>query len=383
MFFRKNTFWLVFVIVIMCTAVVSCRISDDKDQSGDSLDTDDDTITDDDNEQDDVSDDDSGGDDDNITDDDDNVIDDDDCDDDDNDDDNNNDTTPPVTPGFAFIPSGTFIMGSRKSEPGRDIYEDQHQVTLTHDFEMGMYETTQGKFKSLIHWNPSSCGPYFSGPDCGDERPVDEVSWFDALAYANQLSLEMGYSPCYVMTNVTCEYGSEVGDNYLGCLNHNHGGIDWADLALNGVASVYDCEGFRLPTEAEWEYAARAGTTTAFYSGAIKRLECEPLDRNLNTIGWYCGNSPNIYQAVGRKKPNAWGLYDMSGNVFEWVWDRKNDYPAGPVTDPDNEESSWWRRVVRGGGFVGNAWHCRSAARGDDWPGCRSYIGFRLARTLR
>ncbi|HPM77117.1 MAG TPA: formylglycine-generating enzyme family protein, partial [bacterium] len=282
---------------------------------------------------------------------------------------------------FAAIPHGTFTMGSPEGELGRQGDETQHSVTLTNDFEMSVFEVTQDRFTMVMDWNPSYFGPNGGGADCGDDCPVEWVSWYDTVAYANELSAGAGYDACYVLANVICEDGTNVGANYMGCMNTTQDGIGSASVALNGVTSVYDCEGYRLPTEAEWEYAARAGTTTAFYSGAITNTECTPLDPNLDLIGWYCGNDSGTTEVVGQKQTNAWGLYDMSGNVWEWNWDRYDAYP-GAVTDPEGAVSDS-RRVYRGGGCFNYAWRCRSAYRNYYEPDLRSFgLGFRVVRTL-
>lgn len=289
-------------------------------------------------------------------------------------------TLQPVTPGFKHIYSGTFTMGSPEGELWRHDDETQHSVTLTNDFEMSIYETTQGEFTSLMGWNPSYFGPNGSGEDCGDDCPVEHVSWYETVAYANELSADAGYDACYVLSNVVCVDSTNVGTNYMGCMNTTQNGIHSATVALNGVTSVYDCEGYRLPTESEWEYAIRAGTTTAFYNGPITPVQlCWP-DPYLDLIGWHCGNSGAITQAVGQKLANAWGLYDMSGNVDEWNWDLYDTYP-GTVTDPEGAVGGS-NRVRRGGSFSYIAAACRSASRDLLAPAERSYLGFRLARTL-
>ncbi len=137
---------------------------------------------------------------------------------------------------------------------------------------------------------------------------------------------------------------------------------------------------YRLPTEAEWEYAARAGSTTAFPNGGITMTDnsCD-YDPNLDAIGWYCGNSDRETHPVAQKQANAWGLFDMSGNIREWIQDWYGDYPIGSVTDPTGP-STGSSRVLRGGSWNDHAWICRSAYRYWISPDNRIFsLGFRLA----
>jgi formylglycine-generating enzyme required for sulfatase activity len=155
------------------------------------------------------------------------------------------------------------------------------------------------------------------------------------------------------------------------------------DVSLNEVSTPYECEGYRLPTEAEWEYAIRAGTTTAFYNGDITYKGCSPLDPNLDLIGWYCGNSEETTYPVALKEPNAWRLYDMSGNVAEWVWDWFTSDIEKDTIDPTGPpHSSLNKKVCRGGSWDWKPHWCRSAARIVAPPGARfESIGFRPVRT--
>ncbi|MFH1132602.1 MAG: formylglycine-generating enzyme family protein [Pseudomonadota bacterium] len=254
---------------------------------------------------------------------------------------------------FVTISAGTFTMGSPPSEACRGSNETQHQVTLTNDFEISKYEVTQQEFQALMGYNPS----YFLS--CGNDCPVEQVNWHQAAAYCNALSTQKGYSQCYACTgggpSITC---SEA-------------------LAYSGQ-NIYRCSGYRLPTEAEWEYAYRAGTTTAFYSGGI--TSCSS-DLNANDIGWYVANSGGKTHPVGLKQANTWGLYDMAGNAWEWCHDWYGTYGSSAATDPWGTSISSGR-VLRGGTWKYNAKFMRAASRYLNNPPIHSdWIGFRPCRT--
>ncbi len=238
-----------------------------------------------------------------------------------------------------FIKAGSFTMGSPANEPGRSSDEVQHKVTITRSFYMMKNEITQGEFQALMGYNPS----HFSS--CGSTCPVEEVNWHEVAAYANALSKKEGLSECFKCsgsgTSVSCSAVSHSG--YVAC------------------------KGWRLPTEAEWEYAARAGTTGARYG-------------NLDDIAWSVKLFGNKTHPVGGKQANAWGLYDMLGNVWEWTYDWYGDYSSSAVVDPVGT-SSGSRRVNRGGSWFNNARHARSANRFRDSPGYRSFnLGARLTK---
>jgi formylglycine-generating enzyme required for sulfatase activity len=254
-------------------------------------------------------------------------------------------------PEMVSIPAGTFTMGSPVDEPGRFDRETQHQVTLTKAIYVSTYEVTQSEWQSVMGWN-ESCFP-------GTGKPVETVTWYDAVSYCNQRSTRDGYTPAYAITGAT--------------MDGNH--VIAATVIWNQAAN-----GYRLVTEAEWEYACRAGSTTAFCNGGITNTECSPLDPNLDLVGWYCGNASNTTHDCGGKTANAWGLKDMHGSVWEWCWDWYGDY-AGDATDPLGPPSGPGR-VIRGGGWGYVAQNCRSAYRNNDDPFYRSgLIGLRLART--
>ena len=239
--------------------------------------------------------------------------------------------------GMVRIPAGTFTMGSPSGESGRDSDETQHTVTISRSFLLGTTEVTQGQWKAVMGSNPSKF------TSCGDDCPVEKVSWNDVVDFCNRLSEKEGLSSCYSGSG-------------------------------NSVSWNQGCTGYRLPTEAEWEYAARAGTAT--------RFACGDSDSCLGGMGWYSSNSNSNTHPVAQKQANAWGLYDMHGNVWEWVWDWKADYSSGSVTDPEGPSGGSYR-VLRGGSWYYSAQYCRSADRGCNSPGDRyNSLGFRLARSL-
>ncbi|MFC1607140.1 SUMF1/EgtB/PvdO family nonheme iron enzyme [Candidatus Latescibacterota bacterium] len=244
---------------------------------------------------------------------------------------------------FVTIPGGTFRMGDIQNYGQRSNEKPVHDVTLS-SFEMSIYEVTQGQYQSVIGTNPS----YFKS---GDDYPVETVSWYDAVKYCNKLSDAAGLERCYNESTWAC------------------------DLSRNG---------FRLPTEAEWEYACRAGTETKFYTGNNLSSDGR-TSTDLDTAVWYNGNSGSKTHAVGDKEPNAWGLFDMHGNVWEWCndWYGESYYSSSPSSDPTGP-STGSGRVARGGGWGDDALYCRSAIRYRINP-TRTHdligvIGFRVVR---
>ncbi|MBI2026646.1 MAG: formylglycine-generating enzyme family protein [Deltaproteobacteria bacterium] len=252
---------------------------------------------------------------------------------------------------FVSIKAGTFQMGSPESEVGRHLDEKQTWVKLSHDFYMGTYEITQLQYECVMGENPSK----FKGLNL----PVEMVSWFDAVKFANKLSELKGLKPCYKITGEEANIVVEID---------------------NEKKSIYECEGYRLPTEAEWEYAARAGTTMPYsFEGGEAELE---------KYGWYRKNSNNKTHPVGMLAANPWGLKDMHGNVWEWCHDWYGNYQISedqnhPMENPQGPNVGSFR-VLRGGSWGGSARSLRSADRHDVSPGGRGDdIGFRVLRTKR
>jgi formylglycine-generating enzyme required for sulfatase activity len=257
---------------------------------------------------------------------------------------------PPPSPRMAWIPPGTFVMGSPTSEAERFADETQHTVTLTKGFYMGKYAVTQGEYLALMGNNPS----YFTTRDYNGNlispdlnRPVDGVSWDDATSYCAQLTAQ--------------------------------------EQAAGRLPSGWV---YRLPTESEREYACRAGTTTAFHYGNALRggmanfCDYYEYDASIGTI--FVPNPAWLPRTttVGSYQASAWGLYDMHGNVWEWCRDWYGSYLTGSVTDPQGSPSGS-DRVFRGGSWVTRASGCRSAWRHARAPGFRDYgVGFRSVLAL-
>lgn len=246
---------------------------------------------------------------------------------------------------FVLIPNGTFLMGSPSAEKGRQWNEKQHRVVISKSFYMGETEVTQGQWEKLVGFNPSS----FS--TLGKTVPVDTVSWNECMEFIRVLN-------------------------------------EWEKT-----------DKYRLPTEAEWEYACRAGSTSAFANGAITTFSCNEAEPAIVDMAWYCYNSGLANPAgdfkphpVKTKKPNIWGLYDMHGNVQEWVLDSckwRNLWRArvGVVTDTyknnivDPLSNKGEHKIIRGGGWYQTSKYQRSAYRSYYKPGVkRNSLGFRIVR---
>lgn len=228
---------------------------------------------------------------------------------------------------FVYIPPGSFLRGSPITEPGRESDETQQRVTFTSGYYIQTTEVTQKQWKAVMEDLPL----YIR--NCNEECPVDQISWYDAKEFISK---------------------------------------------LNKIEGTHK---YRLPTEAEWEYASRAGSKTSFANGKITVLDCD-YDIKLGEIGWYCGNSRDYpLHPVAQKNSNAWGLYDMHGSVWEWCSDWYDHYPSMSVTNPIGPPDGI-ERVMRGGGIADSARSCRSANRHSLRPDIAfSNVGFRVIRS--
>jgi formylglycine-generating enzyme required for sulfatase activity len=268
------------------------------------------------------------------------------------------------------IPAGTFMMGSPEDKTPRRDNEVQHSVTLTKAFWLGQTPVTQAQWQAVMGTNPSWFKSQSTGDDDGWSRPVEQVTWYDAIEFCNRLTAivnrrdaRLGLTPCYRISKIEREEGG--------------GQIGIGPIVSAEVELIAGANGYRLPTEAEWEYACRAGTMTAYSFGDD--------DRMLAKHAWFRENSGFGTHPVATKRSNAWGLFDMHGNVEEWCWDRYGENPRGAVTDPQGQRRSSRRfsaRVLRGGGWNGVSQCCRAADRIPDDPDSRGRnFGFRVART--
>ena len=243
------------------------------------------------------------------------------------------------------VPAGRFQIGSPSPAFGSLQFvtkgygdERQHEVVISEPFYVAKYELTMGLYQSLMDEDKSD----FKG--CGKRCPVNKLTWYEAVEFCNRLSKREGLEPAY---------------------------------RIEGKSVTWDrtSKGYRLPTEAEWEYACRAGTTTEYNTGDTKD--------DLKRAGWFKGNSITSVHRVGQKEPNAWGLYDMHGNVWEWCWDwyDKEGYSDREVVDPSGPDKGL-DRVTRGGSYGDIHLHCRSSLRANGDPNIRrSTMGMRVFRS--
>jgi len=307
-----------------------------------------------------------------------------------------------IEQGWVTVPPGTFVAGSPQDTPCRGKYtETEVQVTLTRSFRISPTEVTQAQWEAALCRNPmlDAIGP---------EYPVGYLNWYETLAYCNALSDSVGLERCYDLSSCRGVIGKgcpvEANGNCSGpedstyCPPDRNFCVDDMFVCFGDVLKYkndpYACPGYRLPTNVEFNYAARAGTTAQTYNGEVttdEKDDCRlTLDDVVDPIAWHCGNTGGERpRPVATRQPNAWGLYDMLGNMREWTESmytgmslEANEGKQGPLVDPVGTTEGY-RRNLKGGTFLMHACYCRASDHHGRKPN-KTWLthGFRPVRTV-
>ncbi|MBN2344427.1 MAG: formylglycine-generating enzyme family protein [Deltaproteobacteria bacterium] len=297
--------------------------------------------------------------------------------------------------GWCEIPAGCYIWGSPEDQPCRGANtENQVQVTLTQSFIIQQTEVTQTQWEAAGFPNPVPNGVN-GDADVGQNKPIIYVNWYEAMAFANALSDKEGFERCYDLSDCTGSIGSGCSEGEESCDNDDLEDVFNCPGDPHVHENWYACSGYRLPTNAEWEYAARAGTSTATYNGDFENsLEYGDVYEVpvLEPIAWYrSSENGNSLHDVAQKQPNRWGLYDVLGNAREWIDYVFNGYSLatnegtdGPLIDPMGiKDDTILRRPLRGGFYTSYACRTSVTNNNEDSSDDRSLLNsFRLVRTL-
>jgi formylglycine-generating enzyme required for sulfatase activity len=275
-----------------------------------------------------------------------------------------------VTFALRYVPGGTFMIDKGDNN---DPSAENHNMTISKGYWVGETEVTQELFEAVMGTNPSTFSSSPASDETQEKRPVEMVSWYDAIAFCNKLSLLDGLTVVYSVSGISDWTGLAYG------LIPTTDDADWNAAAINGSAT-----GYRLPTEMEWMWAAmgatEGGTASTGYAKGYAGSTEGSGQTNIDNYAWYTTNSSTKTHEVGKKTANELGIKDMTGNVWEWCWDWYGSYPTGPVTDFLGADSGT-RRVLRGGAWDVPVSSCVVSYQLQNVPIGRYYIlGFRVVR---